>query len=648
MFTRIYHLKVRQKLFILLISGLIIMLSCALAGSVWLALSQPTPNQILQPLINTYHTNSHSPARWIEYLNEAQSEFNISDVSIYSMQGKLIASSRSHVPENIHEDNSSILQQSLLVTPQGILLINSKRRWLEAIGSLGLIVFSALMISGLGLIYLSLMLLDYLITRPIRKLNHTMTLISQTSDFKIRARQYYRDEIGTLAKNFNSMLDIIETHSRQISTESKKANASKQRAIELSKKMHEMNEKLSTEIKQRISAEQDISDLQQYLNNIIESMPSAIIAIDAGIHIIQCNSAAQELFNVQADVALQKPLQTICSHLQEYYEPIRYSVDDQQLLKIERIKLHSDNTTRLFDLTIYPLKNSENPGAVIRIDDVSQQVRMEEVLVQNEKMMSLGGLAAGMAHEINNPLGAIIHTLQNMNRRLDQKLPKNIETALAVGTDIGSIRAYLSERGIFSFIDNIREAGERASQIVSNMLQFSRQSHKDLHPQDIHQIIERALSIASNDYNMTTGYDFKRIELLKDFEFNLPLVPCIPSEIEQVIINILKNAAQALNEYGNQKEFDMDWFARIEIHTYLEHGQAVIEIADNGPGMDEETRKHIFEPFFTTKDVGAGTGLGLSVSYFIMTSHHNGAMQVSSQLGQGSIFTLSLPLQSNP
>lgn len=648
MLSRLYHLKVRQKLFVLLITGLIIIIGCAAAASIWLSLSQPTPLQILQPLVSQKASKLQTPRQWIDYLNTAQSEFVINDITLYASNGALLASSSQHVPVNIYQDNSSLSQQNLLINEQGILLVNVQRPLETSIGSIGVMLFSALLVFGITLIYLSLLLLDYLITRPIRKLNRTMTQIAQTSDFKIRARKYYRDEIGMLADKFNNMLGIIETHSTQINAESNKAKASKLRAIELSKKMHEMNEKLSTEIKQRTNAEQDISELQQYLNNIIESMPSAIIAVDAQLQIIQCNSNAQELFGIQHETILQRPLKEACTHLQDYYDPIHYSVTDQQVLKIERIALQYDSSTRLFDLIIYPLKNSLNPGAVIRIDDVSQRVRMEEVLVQNEKMMSLGGLAAGMAHEINNPLGAIIHTLQNINRRLDQHLPKNIETALAVGTDIGSVRAYLSEREIFPFMDNIREAGERASQIVSNMLQFSRHSRKDLHPQDIHQIIERALSIARNDYNITTGYDFKRIEIHKDFEFNLPEVPCIPSEIEQVIINILKNAAQALTEYNNQKTADETWFARIEIHTYMEHGQAVIEIADNGPGMHEETRKHIFEPFFTTKDVGAGTGLGLSVSYFIMTSHHNGAMRVSSQLGQGSVFTLALPLQSNP
>lgn len=641
------NLKVRQKLFILLIIGLLIIISSSVTGSLWLVSQSSQPINLLQPLANLHKEKQQDPLLWQNYLNEHQTDFHISQLALYSATGDLISSSNTDAPQNLFVNDGKLNGHLLLISSSGLLLLKAQPRWWATLDSLGFLVFSVLLIFGIVFIYVCLLLLDYLITRPIRMMNNTMSEISQSGDFSIRAHKYYHDEIGALADNFNDMLSIIDTHSKQTSAESQKAQTAKLRAIELSKKMHEMNENLTNEVKYRAKIEQAISELQQYLNNIIESMPSAIIAVDADLHIIQCNSNAQELFSLDSQNILHASLPDICLHLREYIEPIRYSVNDQQLLKIERITLPSPESLKLYDLIIYPLKNSQKPGAVIRIDDVSQRVRMEEMLVQNEKMMSLGGLAAGMAHEINNPLGAIIHTLQNINRRLDPHIAKNIDTALAVGTDIGSVRAYLSERDIFAFFDNIREAGERASLIVSNMLQFSRQSHKDLHPQDIHQIIERAISIARNDYNMTTGYDFKRIDLFKDFEFHLPQVPCIPSEIEQVVINILKNAAQALTDYESNKAFDPDWFARIEIHTYLEHGQAVIEIADNGPGMSDETRKHIFEPFFTTKDVGAGTGLGLSVSYFIITSHHNGAMQVSSKPGEGSVFTLYLPLQSN-
>ena len=180
------------------------------------------------------------------------------------------------------------------------------------------------------------------------------------------------------------------------------------------------------------------------------------------------------------------------------------------------------------------------------------------------------------------------------------------------------------------------------------MLQFSRQSSKNLQPQSLHHIIDRAISIAKNEYSLSSGYDFKGIDLVKDFDFTLPDVPCIPSELEQVILNLLKNASQALLEFQPTDKINPDWFSQIKIQTKKTQQMAEITIEDNGPGMDEETTRHIFEPFFTTKEVGLGTGLGLSVSFFIITNHHEGHMRVSSSPGAGARFVISLPLCSTP
>ena len=173
------------------------------------------------------------------------------------------------------------------------------------------------------------------------------------------------------------------------------------------------------------------------------------------------------------------------------------------------------------------------------------------------------------------------------------------------------------------------------------MLQFSRQSPKKLQPQNLHHIIDRSISIAKNEYSLSKGYDFKAIDLIKDFDLTLDDVPCIPSEIEQVILNLLKNAAQALQEYKKTKEFDLDWYSQIQISTRKNNQMAELIIEDNGPGMDEETTRHIFEPFFTTKGPGEGTGLGLSISYGIIGGM-DGDLSARNHAA-GAAFTVELP-----
>jgi signal transduction histidine kinase len=282
-------------------------------------------------------------------------------------------------------------------------------------------------------------------------------------------------------------------------------------------------------------------------------------------------------------------------------------------------------------------------GVVIRIDDITQRLSLEDMMVQSEKMLSVGGLAAGMAHEINNPLGAILHNVQNIRRRLSSDLPRNIEQAEQTGIDLDVVNHYLQAREIPQLLDGIQQAGARAAKIVTHMLSFSRRSNRQMSPCDLSALIDQALDIASNDFDLAIGFDFKGQAIIRQFDPQLGPVPGIPNELEQVLLNLLKNAAQAIHQRTDKSQP-----GRIILRTRLNPPWAEIQIEDNGIGMPEPVRKRIFEPFFTTKEVGQGTGLGLSVSYFIITNNHKGQMEVHSTQGQGTCFTLRLPLTGNP
>jgi signal transduction histidine kinase len=276
---------------------------------------------------------------------------------------------------------------------------------------------------------------------------------------------------------------------------------------------------------------------------------------------------------------------------------------------------------------------------VIRIDDITQRLSLEEMMVQSEKMLSVGGLAAGMAHEINNPLGAILHNVQNIRRRLSPELPKNLEQAEQIGIELATVNNYLQAREVPQLLDGIQQAGARAAKIVTHMLSFSRRSTRQMAPCDLPALIDQAVEIAGNDFDLAIGFDFKGQAIIRQFDPALGPVPGTANELEQVLLNLLKNAAQAIH----QREDDSEP-GRIILRTRLNPPWAEIQVEDNGIGMSESVRKRTFEPFFTTKEIGQGTGLGLSVSYFIITNNHKGQMEVQSTLGQGTCFTLRLPL----
>jgi len=301
----------------------------------------------------------------------------------------------------------------------------------------------------------------------------------------------------------------------------------------------------------------------------------------------------------------------------------------------EIIYFRPDGTERIALLVVIPFSDQLIFGIA---RDITELKKSQELMIQTEKMMSVGGLAAGMAHEINNPLGAMLQGIQNILRRLSPDLDSNLEPAKESGIDLNNLQSYLKKREILYALNGIQESGKKAAHIISNMLQFSRKSESKRAPTNLVILLENVLELADKDYDLKKKYDFRNIEIVKEFDSDLPLVLCTETEIEQVVLNILKNAAQAMIE-ESQKGFH-----RIIIRL-LNHGNvARIEVEDNGPGMNEETRKRIFEPFFTTKNVGEGTGLGLSVSYMIITNNHQGTLEVESELGKGTKFIIRLPL----
>ncbi len=393
------------------------------------------------------------------------------------------------------------------------------------------------------------------------------------------------------------------------------------------------------DITEHREAFEEIRHLRNYLKNVIDSMPSVLIGVDAEGVITQWNLAAERATSMSSDEAAGQPLARAFPRLGDVMESVHESMLQRQTVSLPRRVRRDGGETRFEDVTVFPLIASDVKGAVIRVDDVTDRVRIEEMMVQTEKMMSVGGLAAGMAHEINNPLGGIIQGAQNIQRRVSSDLPKNVAVAAECGVDLEAMRAYLEKRDILRFLSGIRESGARAARIVGNMLQFSRRSDSHRTPSDLSELIDNTLELASSDYDLRRGFDFRYIELIREYDPDLPTVSVVAPEIEQVLLNILRNAAQAMLADSETKK------PRLILRTMSVGDMARIEIEDNGPGMPDEVRRRVFEPFYTTKPVGTGTGLGLSVSYMIVTNNHGGRMTVESTPKRGAKFVIELPLR---
>jgi PAS domain S-box-containing protein len=362
------------------------------------------------------------------------------------------------------------------------------------------------------------------------------------------------------------------------------------------------------------------------------------VAVDRDGKVTQWNRQAEQATSVPFARAQGQPLAGVFPRLESEMERIAAAIRERRVIRDPKVPLRHRGEIRYEDVTIYPLVTNGAGGAVIRVDDVTDRVRLEEMMIQSEKMLSVGGLAAGMAHEINNPLAGILQSTSVLSNRLIGDLPANRKAAEAAGTSMEAIRSYLELRKLPVMIDNIRKSGNRAAGIVRNMLSFARKSDRVVSSHDLGGLLDQTLELVETDYDMKKRYDFKKIRIVREYDDAAEPVPCEAGKIQQVFMNILKNGAEAMAAAADPPIRPM-FILRVR-----DDGDWVrVEIEDNGPGMDETTRRRIFEPFFTTKPVGRGTGLGLSVSYFIITEDNGGKMGVHAAEEGGTRFVIRLP-----
>ncbi len=390
-------------------------------------------------------------------------------------------------------------------------------------------------------------------------------------------------------------------------------------------------------LEKRQHFEEEARRYRDQLLNIIDAMPSILAAVDHTGRVIHWNKYASEHSGIAQQQAIGQNIAALLPYLRDLLPDILHSCGDQQTFQ-HNLLIRDNGSNCNVNVSAYPLSSTQPLQLVVRIDDVTAQARIEEMMVQTEKMLSIGGLAAGLAHEINNPLSIISQAAQNATRRLSPSLPANQAAAAELGIDLEKLGRYLDRRGITSFLTNIGHAVERSAQIIQNMLNFTATSASEREPCSVDTLISNALEMAWNDYDLKKKYNFRQVAIDRHIPDNLPGITVNRIELEQVFFNLLKNAGQAMAEVETR-----DFQPRIRVSAESDSENVIIKIDDNGPGMPDTVKTRIFEPFFTTKEIGVGTGLGLSVAYFIVVKRHKGQFLVDSALGQGTTFSIVLP-----
>ena len=265
--------------------------------------------------------------------------------------------------------------------------------------------------------------------------------------------------------------------------------------------------------------------------------------------------------------------------------------------------------------------------------------RTQSQLIQQEKMVSLGELTAGIAHEIKNPLNFI-----NNFAELNIELADELREALQNGEDLDTILSDLKQNA-----QVIAQHGKRADRVVNAMMQHASSGTGIRELVDINQLVSEHIDLAyhgSPGHNPThvskhgQDSDFS-VEIIRDLDADAGVIELVPQEIGRVVLNLLSNAFDTVQERSQAAE--EGYQPKVQVSTSRSNGHVEVRITDNGSGISPEIREKIFEPFFTTKPTGSGTGLGLSLSYDIVTQGHGGTLMVESREGRGAIFIITLP-----
>lgn len=410
------------------------------------------------------------------------------------------------------------------------------------------------------------------------------------------------------------------------------------------------NSRLVREIADRRRAEAALRSSEQLYRKLTEGTLDAIVVADQDGTIRLFNHAAQRAFGYPEDEVLGRSLTFLMpdEYRTTHDDAIRRFVETRVPRIVGRtIELHGlRKSGESFPIEI-SLSAIELPDRLVflgAIRDLTERRRMQSRVAQAEKLASLGMLSAGVAHEINNPLAFVANNLVVLER--DQKGLDEILTAFEAGrADLARVRPDLAQRieqlaqeidlpyvraNLERILQSTRQGVKRVSDIVLNLRGFARLDQASVDRVDLRATIATSLEMIRGRLNR------RGIEVVQDAA-DLPEVVCTPASINQVFLNLMVNAMQAIETTGRSD-------GRIEIRTRARAGEVVVEIADNGCGIAPEHIARLFDPFYTTKPVGQGTGLGLSISHGIVTDH-GGRIEVESEPGQGSVFRVILPIE---
>jgi PAS domain S-box-containing protein len=409
------------------------------------------------------------------------------------------------------------------------------------------------------------------------------------------------------------------------------------------------------DITQRKRAEEDARRMYEENQRLLASIPSILISFDSAGRITKWNRAAEDIFGIAIAAAVGKRL----GELMIAWDQSRLSrcvgecLSTRQSANLDEFTFRRpDQQPGFLSISITPVFGSDEElqGILLLGTDITERRNLETQLAHAQKLESIGQLAAGIAHEINTPIQyvgdnvtflkdafvefqAVLNTQQDLLAQakcgtIEETAIAQVEQAVA-RADLG----YLTDE-VPRAINQTLEGIDRVAKIVRAMKEFSHPGDEGKIASDVNKLIENTITVAHNEWKYVA-------ELVTDFDPALPLVSCITGEFNQVILNLIVNAAHAI---GDRIDGDASQKGRITISTRAMPDGVEVRVEDTGTGIPEEARSKVFYPFFTTKPVGKGTGQGLAIAHAVIVKRHGGTLTFETETGKGTTFIIRLPI----